>query len=202
MIREFFLGLMLFSVTVPLPGAAEYYKYLDENGNMVFTDDITKIPENKRHKVEINKDRPGTSQSAIKQESEKSGQEEFNRLLRKYFEEKFGAKESCPLDTDTEIEEAIEYAWNSIARAMMAGKLEKALSHFSVFTRDEYRRRLSGHGRDHLQSLFGSIESLEVSELTKGRAECGAIRKEGSRVYSYPVRFVKDPDCIWRIYGF
>lgn len=202
MIRAFSLGLMLFFLTVPLPGSAEFYKYVDEKGTMVFTDDITKIPENKRHKVEINKDRPGTSPSAIKQESEKSGQEEFNRLLRKYFEEKFRAKESCPLDTDTEIEEAIEYAWNSIARAMMAGKLEKALSHFSVFTRDEYRRRLSGHGRDHLQSLFGSIESLEVSELTKGRAECGAIRKEGSRVYSYPVRFVKDPDCIWRIYGF
>ena len=202
MIRAFSLGLMLFFLTVPLPGSAEFYKYVDEKGTMVFTDDITKIPENKRHKVEINKDRPGTSQSAIKQESEKSGQEEFNRLLRKYFEEKFEAKESCPLDTDTEIEEVIEFAWNSMVRAMMAGKLEKALSHFSVFTRDEYRRRLSDYSGDNLRTLFESIEYLEVSELIGGRAECGAIRKEGSRVYSYPVRFVKDPDCIWRIYGF
>jgi hypothetical protein len=202
MIKVFSLVSMFFLLTAPVPAAAEYYKYVDEKGTMVFTDDITKIPENERHKVEINKDRPGTPLPGFRQESERPGQEEFNRLLRNYFEEKYGAKESCPSETDAEVGEVIEYAWNSMARAMVWGKLEKALNHFSVFTRDEYRRRLSDYSGDHLRTLFESIEYLEVSELTKGRAECGAIRKEGSRVYSYPVRFVKDPDCTWRIHGF
>ncbi len=202
MIRTFSLGFMLFLLAVPLPVAAEYYKYWDGKGTMVFTDDMTKIPENERHKVQINKDRPGASSPAFRQESGKSGQEEFNRLLRKYFEEKYEAKEFCPSETDAEVGEVIEYAWNSMARAVVAGKLEKALAYFSVFTRDEHRRRLSEHNRDHLRTLFESIEYLEVSELTRGRAECGAIRKEGHKIYSYPVRFVKDPDCVWRIYGF
>jgi predicted CopG family antitoxin len=202
MIRVFSLVLLLFLLIATVPVAAEYYKYLDEKGNIGFTDDITRILENKRHQVEIRMDRPGPAQPASKQESEKAGREEFNRLLKDYFEEKYRAKGSCRPETDAEIGEVIEYAWNGMSRAMMAGKLEKALSHFSVFTRDEYRRRLSGHSWDYLQSLFGSIDSLEVSELTKGRAECGAIRKEGSRIYSWPVRFVKDPDCTWRIYEF
>jgi hypothetical protein len=202
MIKLFSLLSLLFLLTGPVPAAAEYYKYVDEKGTMVFTDDITKVPENERRKVEVNKDRPGSSQSGFSQESEKPGEEEFNRLLRNYFEERYGVKESCRSETDTEVGEVIEYTWNSMVRAIVWGKLEKALSHFSVFTRDEYRRRLSDYRGDHLRTLFRSIEYLEVSELTGGRAECGAIRKEGSKVYSYPVRFVKDPDCTWRIYGF
>ena len=202
MIRVFSLVSIFFFLTAPVPAAAEFYKYVDEKGTMVFTDDITKVPENERDRVEVNRDRPGTPQPGFRQESEKPGQEEFNRLLRNYFEEKYGAKESCPSETDTEVGEVIEFAWNSMVRAMVAGKLEKALSYFSGFTRDEYRRRLSDYSGDNLRTLFESIEYLEVSELTGGRAECGAIRKEGPKIYSFPVRFVKDPDCTWRIYGF
>ena len=202
MFRAFSLGLTLFMLTAPAPALAQYYKYVDEKGTLVFTDDLTRVPENKREKVQSFGGRPASSSAASRAKTERPGEEELNRLLKEYFRERYEARDSCPAETDAQVGESIVNAWNTMARAMVWGKLEKALTHFSVFTRDEYRRRLSEHSRNHLRSTFGSIEYLEVDELTEGKAECSAMRREGGKYYSYPVRFVKDPDCIWRIYGY
>ena len=42
--------------TLATQANAELYKYIDENGTIVFTDDILKVPDNKRSKVNKNRD--------------------------------------------------------------------------------------------------------------------------------------------------
>jgi hypothetical protein len=39
-----FIALVLFS----MPASAEYYRYIDKNGNVHYTDDLTAVPENQR----------------------------------------------------------------------------------------------------------------------------------------------------------
>jgi len=46
------LGLILIAALLAaLPANAEYYKYIDENGNIRFTDDITMVPWDQREKL-------------------------------------------------------------------------------------------------------------------------------------------------------
>jgi len=46
------LGLILMlAVLAALPANAEFYKYVDENGNVRFTDDITVVPREQREKL-------------------------------------------------------------------------------------------------------------------------------------------------------
>ena len=42
-----FIGFLLFSVSA----SAEFFKYIDENGNVRFTDDINQVPEEQRAKI-------------------------------------------------------------------------------------------------------------------------------------------------------
>ena len=46
------MGLILIAVMLTaLPANAEYYKYVDENGNIRFTDDLTMVPPEQREKL-------------------------------------------------------------------------------------------------------------------------------------------------------
>lgn len=43
---------LVFILALAAPATAEFYKYVDEAGNVRFTDDITQIPEDQRAKLE------------------------------------------------------------------------------------------------------------------------------------------------------
>ncbi len=97
----------LFSLFLLLAGwvsvGAEYYRYVDKNGTVVFTDDIIRIPENDRARAEIRKDRPSNSGPVSRPVIEMREEEELNRWLKRYFEENYGSNESLPPETDMEL---------------------------------------------------------------------------------------------------
>jgi len=74
------LGIILIAAMLAVPPAgAEFYKYVDENGNIRFTDDITMVPREQREKLReyqdaINgsEDTPEASQAAPAAPAEKT----------------------------------------------------------------------------------------------------------------------------------
>jgi hypothetical protein len=203
MIKNFFM-LMLILPLFPFPAGAEYYKYVDEDGNVTFTDNLNKIPEEKRSNANVFKPEqsnprlpPGASAN-----SPQMGDEEAARRLMEMMKKDFGAKGVCPAETEDEAGRAIQNTWTKMTRAVIAGDLEATLTYFTIFSRDEYRRRLSGYDKEKLKAIFGSYDSLDIGKFEGRQVECGAIRHEKTGTYSYPIQFNKDLDCVWRIYGF
>ena len=127
--------------------------------------------------------------------------QDAERRFKDFLKKEYGAKESCPDETQAEIQQAIKSTWSKMSKAMVAGDLERALTYFSVFTRESNRRKLSSFSLEDLKSIFGNYETIAIYTIDKGAAECGLIRKEKTGNYSYPVHFVKDLDCVWRIRG-
>lgn len=74
------LGIILIAAMLAVPPAsAEFYRYVDENGNIRFTDDITMVPREQREKLReyqdaINgsEDTPEASQAAPAAPAEKT----------------------------------------------------------------------------------------------------------------------------------
>lgn len=189
----------------PVFGVAEYYKYIDENELILFTDDLSKVPEDQRPKVQRYQDREKPSSNmrtySGKENSSYDKEQERERFIE-FMKEKLGAKESCPGETETETKEVIRSTWFKMTQILIGGNTEQALSYFSLFTRDKYRRILSDFDKQKIEHMFGNMKDFMVDTLYKRHAECSVIREESGGRYSYPIRFVKDPDCIWRINGF
>ena len=220
MIRIIFL-LFLCTIISPTSVIGEFYKYIDENGNVLFTDDIGKVPEAQRSKTEnynYRNSAPNESdyfsesqtsfdanESNYSSESETSSEaDEVLENYKEFLKEKYGAKETCPDETDSEIQQAIETTWSHFTQAMIAGDLEEAFTYIAIFHQDEIRRKIEDLGKKELKDIYSSFERVQIETLYKddGVAECGAIREEKTGTYSYPMRFIRDIDCVWRIQGF
>lgn len=197
--------LFLFVFISPTAVTGEFYKYIDENGNVLFTDDISKVPEAQRSKTENYNYRSDTpNESDYPSESETSDADEYLENYKEFLKEKYGAKETCPDETEAEIQQAIETTWSQFKQAMIAGDLDEAFTYISIFHQDENRRKIQDLGKKELKDIYSSFERVQIETLYKedGVAECGAIREEKTGTYSYPMRFIRDIDCVWRIQGF
>ena len=209
--------LALFSLLVlPIAAYAEYYKYEDSNGSVVFTDNPSSIPGSKKAKIKKIKDSQETQKNNTENMRPRANSPEINNeeendfikdKFRTYLKDKYNinAKETCHIETKLlQIEKIIKAIWRQQSQAMISGNLEHAFSFFSVFTRDEMRRKMSGMSKSEIKEIFESYESIEINSLDEkeGRAECGVIRAEGSETFSYPASFMRDPDCVWRIRGY
>jgi len=140
--------------------------------------------------------------SALAQENHMTEQE-TNEMMMEILKKQYGAKETCPSETKEEIEYAIKTTWSKMSQSVMAGDQDTALLYFAVLTRDEYRRRLFSDDGKRFTSVLEQTKELVVDKIFEGKmAECGAIRTEKSGTYSYPVKFIKDLDCVWRVQGF
>jgi hypothetical protein len=203
--NKYLLIIVVVSLALLTQANAEYYKYIDENGNVVFTDNAGNIPENQRSKVKTFKeqqDAPSRSDEKninIQYKTEKESQRELRDILRK----ESGAKEACLPETKDQARQAIKATWAEMAQAMASGNLEKAFGFFSFFSRDKMKREMSDMSKEQIKNIFSNYESIEIYTLREndGIASCGVIRKEKSGTFSYPVSFGRDLDCKWRIRG-
>jgi hypothetical protein len=213
MIKNICALFLLFTLTVP--AYAEYYQYEDSNGNAVFTDDPSSIPNSKRAKMKTVNDSQAAQKSTSENIRPDMHSSEINNKqqdviisdkFKTYLRDKYNidAKESCPSETKAQIEKVIQSIWRQHSQAMISGNLNQAFGFFSVFTRDEMRRKMSDMSKSEIKEIFKSYKSIEINTLDKtdGIAECRVIRDEGSETFSYPAAFMRDPDCVWRIRGY
>jgi chromosome segregation ATPase len=65
MFKTTLLAILAMFVLTPIEATADFYKYIDENGNIIFTDNLSKIPKNQRDKVEKYHEPPPISRSKV-----------------------------------------------------------------------------------------------------------------------------------------
>ncbi len=92
--------------------------------------------------------------------------------------------------------------WDEMKAALMRVDIEGAVGYFVAGSRDKYRQIFTQLGSDKINSIFSNISEIRLYTAYGQVAECGAIRSEAGKAYSYPVTFVKDENGIWRIIGF
>jgi hypothetical protein len=201
--NKYLLIIVLASLALLTQANAEYYRYIDENGNVVFTDNASNIPENQRSRVKTIEEQhapPSRSDEKninIQYKTEKESQRELKDILRK----ESGGKEACPPETKDQAKQAIKATWAEMAQAMASGNLEKAFDFFPFFSRDKMKRKMADMSKEQIKNIFSNYESIGIYTLREndGIASCGVIRKEKSGTFSYPVSFGRDLDCRWRI---
>ncbi|MEJ2657523.1 MAG: DUF4124 domain-containing protein, partial [Desulfobacterales bacterium] len=81
------LALVLFSISA----SAEYYKYIDQNGNVHYTDDLTDVPENQR--TDINEYNEIQSGVVDRQKDEKDAKTPETSIEEKQVEATHGAND-------------------------------------------------------------------------------------------------------------
>lgn len=59
-----------------------------------------------------------------------------------FLKKEYGAKETCPAETETDKRQAIKTTWSEMTNAMIDGNLENALSYFSMMSRDQNKREM------------------------------------------------------------
>ena len=188
---KYLLIIALVSLALLTQSNAEYYRYIDENGNVVFTDNPGNIAENQRSKVKTFKEQQDAPSKSDEKninnqyETEKETQRELRDILKKEYE----AKEPCPPETKDQAKQAIKATWAEMAQAMASGNLEKAFGFFSFLARDKMKRKMSDMSKEQIKNIFSNYESIEIYTLYEndGIANCGVIRKEKSGTFSYPV---------------
>lgn len=99
MFKTTLLAILAMFVLTPIEAKADFYKYIDENGNIIFTDNLSKIPKNQRNKVEKYHEPPPISQSKesvidnaqkldSKDNTEKSATDEAMKVKREALEKR------------------------------------------------------------------------------------------------------------------
>lgn len=101
-----------------------------------------------------------------------------------------------------EIEGQLRQIWTAMSAKGLSGDIEGALDYFVDGAKDRYRKIFKEMSENKLKAVFSNISDFHLGSLSDRKAECGAIRIEGGKRYSYPVSFVRQDNGSWKIYGF
>ncbi|MBI5204442.1 MAG: hypothetical protein HZA11_05945 [Nitrospirae bacterium] len=101
-----------------------------------------------------------------------------------------------------EIESQLRQIWTAMSAKLVSGDIEGALDYFVDGVKDRYRKTFKDMSESKLKAVFSNVSDFKLGVLYDRKAECGAIRIEGGKRYSYPVSFVRQDNGGWKIYGF
>lgn len=101
-----------------------------------------------------------------------------------------------------EIESQLRQIWTAMSAKVVSGDIEGALDYFVDGVKDRYRKTFKEMSENKLKAVFSNVSDFKLGVLSDRKAECGAIRNEGGKRYSYPVSFVRQDNGGWKIYGF
>ena len=73
MFKRTLLAILAMLVLTPNTAKADFYKYVDKNGNIVFTDDLSTIPKNQRSKAEKYDEPPPSARNKESVEKNEDG---------------------------------------------------------------------------------------------------------------------------------
>jgi PKD repeat protein len=104
--------------------------------------------------------------------------------------------------TVTQFETDLRSTWDTMKTTLLGGDVEGALVHFVPGNQDRYRDTFTALGNTKLTSIFSEIVEIRLYTVNESAAECGAIRIEKGKTYSYPITYVRDENGLWKILGF
>lgn len=201
---------------------AEFYEYIDENGNVVLTDNAGNIPENKKSKIkkldEVG-DKPsrshsvtsnGRMQNALTEDEEieryiadlkrKGATEEQIQEIRCMIKVKREPDKVWSEKEKIELDSSLRLKWNQMRNALDRGDIDTAVSYFYEGSRDTYRKMYSSFSKQILSEMSRELSDIHMVSVDGNRSAIYEIlcTRDGKK-YSFQLSFVKDCSDEWKI---
>lgn len=198
------------------PIGADIYKYIDQDGNTLFTDDLSKIPRDERKNVErrfetrsnsTNSEIFKTNSLKAKKELSLSDIEFINALKEKGFdiqdkdisseyvnfirillEREHGIKDISNWYPNSNFSSP-ETTWHLHKEAMQEGKIEDALECFVYKSKTNYRKIFQAVGPDGISKIAREMNSLQRITGDESYAKYRLIRNESVKRKIIPITY-------------
>jgi hypothetical protein len=171
---------------------AELYKYIDENGTIVFTDDISKVPENQWSNVKKDRDlHSGSNKSANKKPNDIESQ-----ILKNNTEQ---------LDIESqklEIDKLLRNVWSEMKNRLINRDINGVLRYFHFFSKKEYEKVFTIIEDNAPGGISAEAKKLPDPILVKiigHKATYILSREEDGRMFENTLLFAKDIEGSWKI---
>lgn len=181
--------------------AAEIYKWVNDNGSVSFTDDISKVPE--RYRTQVGTKTYGDKSTRESISDQNTDDQLTNHDLQKI--EEYLSHAPSP-QTKQEIEKEIMSLWENFKLALSVGDSKAALSYIAMEAREKYRYNLELFGREKLRAISSEMKEAENCDIKSNALSIECEQVEVTMMEGRPIdtliKFVRDLDGVWRIYSF
>ncbi len=99
------------------------------------------------------------------------------------------------------MDQSFKAKWNRLRAAMAAGDAQGALNEISTRSRASYAYHFNLLPQ-HLPVAAEELSDIRMVYIRETFAEYEMISVYQGQTYSYPVKFIRDTDGVWRIWGF
>lgn len=203
-------------------GHAEFYEYIDANGNVVLSDNAGNIPENKKSKIkkldEVRdnpskshpESRTGRMQNALTENEEiemyiedlkrKGATEEQIHEIRCMIKVKREPDKVWSEKEKIELDSLLRLKWNQLRNALNRGDVDTAVTYFYEGSRDTYRKMYSSFSKQILSEMSRELSDIHMVSVDGNRSAIYEIlcTRDGKK-HSFQLSFVKDCSDEWKI---
>jgi hypothetical protein len=170
------LALVLFSISA----SAEYYKYIDKNGNIHYTDDLTAVPENQRTNIneyneiqsnvvdrqkDEDKVKPSDSLIEEKKAGTKDGTYDFSEMKKKLDSKKAALNKEYDALMDEKKQLGEEK--NKLRNRTAANKYNKSVLEFNEKIADYQKRKKEFDAE--VESYNNQVEKSYLKQLEQSK---------------------------------
>jgi hypothetical protein len=192
------LVVVLFIVSLPRLSFGEMYQWINSDGSVGITDEISKVPEKYRSQVERKKYQ-AVSETETNKTNDISSHHAENENLRLNNQNSRGLSPQ----TKQEIESTVFSLWNKFRYALSRKDMTTALDCIELSQRRIYQQNFNLL-KDHLQEIAAELTDLGKCVIRDGatNVECEIVSNKGGQTQASPVHFVRDLEGVWKIYFF